>query len=65
MREGSPYYGQVFYYGDTLLDGSINMNGTNAEYEAWMGQQMVDKFVEDGASVYTDENGRTVIHFDD
>jgi hypothetical protein len=65
MEEGSPYYGQKFYYGETLLDGTINDIGTNEEYEAALGQQMVDKFVEDGASVYTDEDGYTVIHFDD
>jgi hypothetical protein len=57
MREGSPYYGQVFYYGDTLLDGSTNLNGTNEEYYAWLKLQAAKQMEEDGYDVEYHDDG--------
>jgi hypothetical protein len=57
MREGSSYYGQVFQYGDTLLDGTINMNGTNDEYTAWLGEQVVEAARDQGYEVEVNEDG--------
>jgi hypothetical protein len=64
MREGSPYYGQVFQYGDTLLDGTINQYGTNDEYYASLDKSMEDAFIEDGATIVHNDDGTTTIYID-
>jgi hypothetical protein len=63
-REGSPYYGQVFYYGDTLLDGSTNLNGTNDEYYAWLGQDTAEKLEEKGYDVDYNDDGSWNVNID-
>lgn len=67
MREGSPYYGQVFQYGDTLLDGSINDYGTNDEYYAALNKAAAESWEESGYDVeYHDDGTYTVyINADD
>jgi hypothetical protein len=57
MREGSPYYGQVFQYGDTLLDGTINQNGTNEEYYAALNKAAADAWAADGFDVEYNDDG--------
>jgi hypothetical protein len=57
MEEGSPYYGQTFQYGDTLLDGTINQNGTNEEYYAALQKEAAEKLQEQGEDVEIHEDG--------
>jgi hypothetical protein len=64
MREGSPYYGQVFQYGDTLLDGTTNLNGTNAEYDAYTTKSSAEKLREQGYEVEDNGDGTYTINFD-
>jgi hypothetical protein len=64
MKEGSPYYGQVFQYGDTLLDGTINKNGTNDEYYAWLTEQS-DKALQESGATITYGDGTVNYNFDD
>jgi hypothetical protein len=64
MREGSPYYGQVFQYGDTLLDGTTNLNGTNAEYDAYLTKSNAEKLKEQGYEVEDNGDGTYTINFD-
>jgi hypothetical protein len=64
MQEGSPYYGQTFQYGDTLLDGSINTNGTNDEYQAWTNKQLAETLREQGYTVEVDDDGTYTIIVD-
>jgi hypothetical protein len=63
MKEGSPYYGQVFQYGDTLLDGSINKRGTNDEYYGYIDNNLIEDAKDEGI-LETDENGNTIIDLD-
>jgi hypothetical protein len=56
MKEGSEHYGEVFQYGDTLLDGTINNNGTNDEYYAWVGESAMQSAIDAGIAT-VDENG--------
>jgi hypothetical protein len=64
MKEGSPYYGQVFQYGDTLLDGTINKNGTNDEYYAWVNEGATQKLIDAGATITYKEDGTAVFDLD-
>jgi hypothetical protein len=63
MKEGSEHYGEVFQYGDTLLDGSINKNGTNQEYYDWVTEGAIQA-AEDEGILETDDNGNYVINLD-
>jgi hypothetical protein len=67
MREGSPYYGQVFPYGSTLLDGTTNQIGTNEEYYAALNKATAESWEESGYDVeYHDDGTYTVtINADD
>jgi hypothetical protein len=67
MREGSPYYGQVFQYGDTLLDGTINQYGTNDEYYASLNKESAESWAEAGFDVEYNDDGtfNVIINTDD
>jgi hypothetical protein len=64
MKEGSPYYGQVFQYGDTLLDGTQNLNGTNQEYYDWVNEGATQKLIDAGATITYKEDGTAVFDLD-
>jgi hypothetical protein len=63
MKEGSPYYGQVFQYADTLLDGTQNLNGTNQEYYDWVNETASQALIDAGATI-TYEDGKAVFNLD-
>jgi hypothetical protein len=64
MREGSPYYGQVFQYGDTLLDGTINQYGTNEEYYAALNKATAESWEESGYDVEYHDDGTYTVTID-
>jgi hypothetical protein len=64
MKEGSPYYGQVFQYGDTLLDGSINKNGTNQEYYDYVDHSAEQQAIDAGIATVDEDGNVTNINLD-
>jgi hypothetical protein len=64
MKEGSEHYGEVFQYGDTLLDGTINNNGTNQEYYDWVTEEAQQKLIDAGATITYKEDGTAVFDLD-
>jgi hypothetical protein len=64
MKEGSEHYGEVFQYGDTLLDGTTNNNGTNQEYYDWVTEEAQQKLIDAGATITYKEDGTAVFDLD-
>jgi hypothetical protein len=64
MKEGSEHYGEVFQYGDTLLDGSTNNIGTNDEYYAWVHEGAMQEAIDAGIATVDEDGNVTNINLD-